>query len=239
MVYEIKVKEDAIMTHLPLVRQVVSRIDSKNSGYEFEDLVNIGIIGLMDALEKFDPSKNVPFEAYARVRINGAVIDELRRAGPVSRSRMTKLNEYYEAKNRLELELLRAPTDSELCDDMGVAREDLSSIYETLHYLSSTSLESIVFSEEGDGIELKNILEDKNVEKPEESFLNMEQNKLLEDCIDKLDEREKILLNLYYVEELSMREIGYILDISIPRVSQLHGKILSKLRESMSHYMEV
>lgn len=233
MMYESKNKEELIMSYIPLVKQVVSRIDGKNSGYEFEDLVNIGVIGLMDAIDKFDHSKKVPFEAYARIRINGAVMDELRKSGPISRNRMDKLNRYYESKNRLESSLLRPPNDRELCEDLGITEEDLAEIYETLHYLSNTSLEAIVFSNEGEGLELKDMLEDRTVDRPEESFLKLEEKDILVQAIDRLDDRYKTLLNLYYVEELSMKEIGYILDISIPRVSQLHGKALEQLREIM------
>lgn len=234
MMYENKTKEELIISYLPLVKQVVSRIDGKNSGYEFEDLVNIGVIGLMDAIDKFDHSKKVPFEAYARIRINGSVMDELRRSGPVSRNRMDKLNRYYDAKNKLENSLLRLPTDRELCDELDITEDDLSSIYETLHYLSSTSLETIVFSDQGDGTELKDMLEDRTVIKPEESYLDGEMKEVLAACINKLDDRYRTLLNLYYVEELNMKEIAYILDISIPRVSQLHGKALDQLREMMT-----
>lgn len=234
MMYENKTKEELIISYLPLVKQVVSRIDGKNSGYEFEDLVNIGVIGLMDAIDKFDHSKKVPFEAYARIRINGSVMDELRRSGPVSRNRMDKLNRYYDAKNKLENSLLRLPTDRELCEELDITEDDLSSIYETLHYLSSTSLETIVFSDQGDGTELKDMLEDRTVIKPEESYLDGEMKEVLAACINKLDDRYRTLLNLYYVEELNMKEIAYILDISIPRVSQLHGKALDQLREMMT-----
>ena len=239
MIYDKKTKEDMIISYLPLVKQVVSRIDGKNSGYEFEDLVNIGVIGLMDAIDKYDHSKKVPFEAYARIRINGSVIDELRKSGPVSRNKMEKLNRYYEAKNKLESEFLRNPTDKELCKALDIDEGDLSSIYETLHYLSSTSLETVVFSDESDGTELKDMLEDRNAVKPEDSYLDGEMKEVLASCIGKLEDRYKTLLNLYYVEELNMKEIAYILDVSIPRVSQLHGKALDKLKEMMTLNMEV
>lgn len=231
MLYEKNKKEDLIISYLPLVKQVVSRIDGKNSGYEFDDLVNIGVIGLMDALKKFDETKNVPFEAYARIRINGAVIDELRRSGPVSRNRMEKLNKYYKMKNKLENKLMRSPTEKEIQEALEITNAELSAIYETLHYLSNTSLETIIFTSEGDGTELKDMLEDRKAVKPEDVYMDEEMKRILVDSIGELNERLKIILNLYYVEELSMKEIAYIMEISIPRVSQLHGRALDELRE--------
>lgn len=228
-----KDRDEIILKYIPLVKQVVSRIDGKNSGYEFDDLVNVGIIGLMDALEKYDSSKKVPFEAYARIRINGTIIDELRKAGPVSRTKMDKLNNYYRAKNKLESELMRGVSDQEVIELMGISLNELNEIYETIHYLSGVSLESVVFNDTGSGIELKDMIEDIDAVAPEDKFLDGELKDILKDNIEKLNEREQILLNLYYVEELNMKEIAYVLDISIPRVSQIHGEVLNKLRSLM------
>lgn len=238
MSYELSNQEDLIIKYLPLVKGIVSRIDSKSHDFDFDDLVSIGVIGLMDALKKYDHKKKVPFEAYASFRIRGAVLDELRKAGPVSRDRIDKLNQYYMAKEKLENNLMRTPSETEICEELDIDERQLLKLHETVHYLSGVSLESIVFSSEGKDTELIDVLEDKGSMSPEEHLMDRERKKMLIKAIDQLEDREKTLLNLYYVEELSMKEIGYILDISIPRVSQIHGRTLLKLKNLVRPYLE-
>lgn len=236
MLYKEKDQDRLIIEYLPLVKQVVGKINSKNSQYEEDDLINIGVIGLMDALSKYDPKKKVPFEAYARLRIRGSIIDELRKAGPVSRNKIDKLNEYYRAKEELENELKRSPSEIEICKRLGIDKYELSKLHETVHYLSSVSLDSLLFAKNDEDGNLLDILEDRKFNTPEEELINKEKKKALVKAIDKLDKREKTILKLYYIESLTLKEISYILDISIPRVSQIHGKILLKLRDFMEEF---
>lgn len=238
MGYQLDNQEDLIIKYLPLVKSVVSRIESKNYNFELEDLINIGVIGLMDAIEKYDHRKKVPFEAYARFRIRGEVIDELRKAGPVSRDRIDRLNEYYETKEKLEKKLKRTVNESEITEELGINERQLSRIHETVHYISGVSLESLIFSDENEETELIDMIENRESISPEENITKQEEAGELIKAIDKLNKRERLLLNLYYVEELSMKEIAYILDISIPRVSQIHGKILLKLKDLLKPYLE-
>ena len=231
-------RDNLIIKHLPLVKNVVSRIDAGDSGYDSDDLVSIGVIGLMDAITKYDHSKNVPFEAYASIRIRGSVYDELRKSGRVSRDKIDKLNQYYSAKEELEINLSRTPEESEICDKLGIGQLQLSKLHETVNFLSRMSLESTIFSLEGNDIQLKDIIKDENTISPEDGIIENERRKVLVNAIDKLKEREQVLLNLYYVEELTFKEIAYTLDLSIPRVSQIHGKILMKLREFMKVNLE-
>lgn len=238
MGYELSNQDDLIIKYLPLVKNVVGRIESKNHNFELDDLISIGVIGLMDALKRYDHRKKVPFEAYATFRIRGAVIDELRKSGPVSRDRMDKLNQYYMVKEELGNKLMHTPSELEICEELGIDEKQLYKLHETVHYLSGVSLESTIFSGDGQYTELIDMLEDGEGISPEEYILKDERKAILIKAIDNLSERERALLNLYYVEELSMKEIGYVLDISIPRVSQIHGKILLKLRELMTPYLE-
>lgn len=230
MAYPYSEDENLIIKYLPLVKKLVSRIDP-GYGYDLDDMINIGVIGLMDAIKKYDKDRNVPFEAYASLRIRGAVFDELRRSGPVSRDKMNKLNQYYEAKEELERRNLRSPSEEEICEELGIDDKELAKIHETVHCLSNVSFDSTVFTSEGNNIYLKDVVEDDNVESPEDLFLKNEKKESLQKAIGKLSEREQIILNLYYVEELTLKEIAYTLDISTPRVSQIHGKVLIKLRE--------
>ncbi|MBC7087482.1 MAG: FliA/WhiG family RNA polymerase sigma factor [Tissierellales bacterium] len=231
-------KDELIIKYIPLVNRIVSRIEIFDNALDYEDLVSIGIIGLMDAIDKFDSSKNVPFEAYATIRIRGAIIDELRKSGKVSRDRLYKLNEYYSVKDNLERKLNREPKEQEIMKELNLESKDMYKIYETLHYLANISLESTLYTKEGEEFNLLDTIKDEKIKSPEDEYIDKEKKEKLKIAIEKLDEREQIILNLYYVEELTLKEIAYILDISIARVSQIHGKILLKLKSYINDFME-
>lgn len=231
-------KDDLIIKYIPLVNKIVSKIEINDNALDYEDLVSVGIIGLMDAVEKFDTSKNVPFEAYATIRIRGAIIDELRKSGKVSRDRIYKLNEYYTAKENLEQKLNRTPDEQEIIKELNLESKEMSKIYETLHYLANISLESVLYNKEGEEFYFLDTLKDEKNKSPEEAYIEKEKKDKLKCAIEKLEEREQLILNLYYVEELTLKEIAYVLDISIARVSQIHGKILLKLNGYLKDLME-
>ncbi|AQP54577.1 FliA/WhiG family RNA polymerase sigma factor [Vagococcus penaei] len=230
--YEMSYEEE-IIRYLPLVRRVVNRITIKNKEYEQDDLFNIGVIGLMDALKKFDASKQVPFESYARIRIKGAIIDEVRKTSKVSRSRMDQLNLYYQAKEKLESEYQKEATDQQICREMGISAKQLSVIYDTLHHLANISLEDTLFNNQGDATELKDMIQDESLVSADDKLFLAEAKESLSHAISTLKERDQLILNLYYVEELTLKEIAEVLEISVPRVSQLHGKIISQLKQLM------
>ena len=127
---------------------------------------------------------------------------------------------------------MRTPDEYEICRELGINEKDLSKIHETVHYLSNYSLEATLLSD-NDEFTLMDIIVDETLESPLDNLVKAETREILIKAIDQLKDREKTILNLYYVEELSLKEIGYILDISIPRVSQIHGKVLIKLRETI------
>ena len=226
-------ENEMVLKYIPLVTRIAGRIDSGDGEMDRDDLFSVGVIGLIDAVKKFDAGKSVPFEAYATLRIKGTIIDEMRKSGRVSRDRIVKLNRYYSAKEKLEHQLMRSPDERMICDEMGISEKELYKIHETVHYLSKVSFETTLFQKDGGEIQLADILKDDSTDSPEEDYIKNERKKLLNSAIEKLGEREKTILNLYYVEELTLKEIAYAMDISIPRVSQIHGKILLKLREHM------
>lgn len=238
MAYVYSEKDNLIIKYLPLVKKVVGKIEAKDSLMDQDDLISMGIIGLMDAIEKFDHKKNVPFEAYATLRIRGAVIDELRKTGRVSRDKIYKLNQYYLAKEKLEKENLRSPDEQEICIELGIDDKQLSKIHETVHYLSNYSLDSALFTNESDEYSLMELIEDESTILPLDKMVEDERREHLIKAIDSLQDRERTIMNLYYVEELTLKEIAYILNISIPRVSQIHGKVLLKLRALMENMLE-
>ncbi|WP_057736897.1 FliA/WhiG family RNA polymerase sigma factor [Liquorilactobacillus uvarum] len=222
--------EDEVLKYLPLVERVANRISIKSTEYEYGDLYNIGVIGLMDALRKFDATKKVPFESYATIRIKGAIIDEIRKHSKISRYKMTIVNQFYKAKQELEQKFKREVTDREICKEMNIDAGQLGNIYDSIHYLASISLEDTLFSHADEGISLQDMIQDKLAQNGEETLLKEERKKALISSIKKLSEREQLVLSLYYEEEATLKEIAAVLDISIARVSQIHGKIIIKLK---------
>ncbi|HCM88649.1 MULTISPECIES: FliA/WhiG family RNA polymerase sigma factor [Vagococcus] len=223
--------EAEIVKHLPFVRRVVNRIDIKSAEYDKDDLFNIGVIGLMDALKKFDVNKKVSFESYAYIRIRGAVIDEIRKTSRVSRSRMGHLDSFYKAKEKIEREKMTTATDKEICEELNINTKQLSKIHETIHYLANISLDDTIFTIQGETLELKDMIEDTDSIPIDKMMIDDEKKQALRKAVALLKEREQIILNLYYTEELTLKEIAEILEISVPRVSQLHGKTLIKLKK--------
>lgn len=234
--YEVN-REEEIIKYLPLVDRVVNRIGIKSQEYERGDLFNIGVIGLMDALHKFDVTKKVPFESYAVIRIRGAIIDEVRKNAKLSRYKMAHVNAYYQAKQKLEQEIKREVTETEICAEMGISMGQLADIFDSIHYLASISLEDTLFNHQDEGIELKDTIQDISAKSAEETLLEEEHTAALNKALKKLTEREQLLLSLYYKEELTLREIAEVLEISIARVSQIHGKTISNLKQLIQEEM--
>lgn len=225
--------ENQIMQYLPLVEKIVDKMSiNTRQGLEREDYINLGIIGLMEAIDKYNPSLNTSFEHYAKWRIKGAIYDELRKNGSISRSRMDKLNEMYKIRSLLQQELMREPSDKEISSYMDIELKELQRIYETAYYLSYTFLEETLFLKD-DEYTLKELIEDKTAIDPSGMMVEEELKNQLIDAIDMLTEKEQIILDLYYNKELPLKEIAAVLDVSISRVSQIHGKIIIKLRNLM------
>lgn len=223
-----------IESYLPLVHRVVKQLNLKESSLiDYDDLFSIGIMGLLDAVEKYNQNKNASFETYARLRIRGAILDELRRVGILSRDKMAMVKTYYRKREELEQLLLRQPSDEEICEYMQIERDELLKIYLNIHYLSVASLDETIYESEGQAISLLHLLSDSadnglNIMEKQE----LEQN--LAHAISLLSERERYILNFYYVEELSVASMSEILNISISRVSQLHGKAIANLRKYLT-----
>ncbi len=230
-----QVEENQLLDYLPLVEDVVDKIKiNTRQGMDRDDYISLGVIGLIDAFNKFDQSKNVPFKHYAKWRIKGAIYDELRKNGTVSRSKIDKLNKVYKAKQLLQQQLQKEPSDEEVCVFLGITMEELSDSYVVAHFLSTTFLDETLFSSDQEEFVLLDFIENDKSPNPVLEVENEEKSNALVKAIDLLSEREKIILNLYYYEELHLKEIAEVLDVSISRVSQIHGKLLMKLRSNLS-----
>lgn len=233
-------KEQIIKEYIPLVKYIASRVMfTKNKYMEYEDLVSYGMIGLIDALNKFDSTKGMKFSSYASIRIKGAMIDELRKNRPISKGAMDKLNNYNKAIEALQNKLLREPSVKEIADYLKITISEVAEIENYISYISMVSLESVIFSDDED-VNLMGIVEDKNSPSPDAYLQEQEQLDTLAKAIELLKEKDRIVLNLYYYEGLTLKEIGAVLSVSESRVCQLHSRAIVNLRECMKklHYMD-
>ncbi|WP_294393172.1 FliA/WhiG family RNA polymerase sigma factor [uncultured Clostridium sp.] len=240
VVREVDGKEQIIQEYIPLVKYIASRVMfGKNKYMEYEDLVSYGMIGLIDAINKFDNSKGMKFSSYASIRIKGAMIDELRKSRPISKGAMDKLNRYNKAIEELQSELLREPTNNEISKYLGISLSEVAEIENYINYISMVSLENVIFSDDED-INLMGVIEDKNSPSPDSYLEDKERIEILTEAIELLKEKDRMILNLYYYEGLTLKEIGKVLEVSESRVCQLHSRAIRNLRECMKklHYVD-
>ncbi|KRQ87039.1 RNA polymerase sigma-D factor [Caloramator mitchellensis] len=227
-------REEMIIKYLPFVKYIASRlVTGKPPGVDFEDLVSFGILGLIDAIEKFDPSKGLKFETYATLRIKGAIIDELRKISWIPKSAFSKLSSLNNARNELEAKLNREPTDKEISEYLNISEEDLKNIETFVNYVSLVSLEEIFFKSDDEDLQVKDMIEDTNSPQPDAMIEDEEKLDMLKRAISMLPDKDKTILNLYYYEKLTLKQIGKVLEISESRVSQLHSRALVRLRENL------
>lgn len=226
-------REKFIEGYIPLVKYIASRVIIGKSKYvEYEDLVGYGMLGLMDAFKKFDESKGMKFSTYASIRIRGAMIDEIRKNSPVSKTIMDKLNKFNNAIEELQRNLLREPTTEEVCNKLNIKPEEVSEIERYINYISVVSLDEVIFSEDDD-IKIMGIIEDQNSPSPERQLEDKEEVEILHEAIELLNEKDKTVLSLYYYEGLTLKQIGAVLEVSESRVCQLHSRAIRNLRSNM------
>ena len=226
-------KEKIVEKYIPLVKYLASRIMLGKTKYiEYEDLVSYGIVGLLDAINRYDSSKGMKFSSYATLRIKGAMIDEIRKNRPISKGAMDKLAKYNEAIERLQNVFMREPSIKEIAIDLNVTEAEVSQVENYINYMSIISLESVIYSDDDD-VTIMETLEDKNAISPEIALENKEKLEVLSEAIENLKEKDKLILKLYYYEKFTLKEIGQVLEVSESRVCQLHSRAIRNLREIM------
>ena len=230
------VRERIIVDCMPLVKYVVGKVaSSAPPSCDREELIQSGIFGLIDAIERYDPEKGVKFETYAILRIRGAVIDELRSRDWVPRSKRKMAREVAAVACELESRDGKVPTVDDLASAMGVSREEME---ETLHETSFVSFVSIDqgqgdgHSAEGKDIKMRDLLADTDAGDPSAQLELAEKVRSLSRAITELPEQERIVVTLYYYEDMRLKDIGELYGVSESRISQVHGRalILLKLR---------
>lgn len=225
-------RQQKILKHLPLVHQCVSKLNYNRPGFDRDDLFQVGVLGLMNAVDRFQPSLGVPFEYYAGIRIRGSITDALRKAGHLSKEKVSALMSFYQKKSDLEQQMLRTVSDQELSEHLGLSEKSMSDLYQTMMILPAVSLDEILF-EDGQSPSLKERLLDPDVVSPEDALIQQSLNDALNQALTLLGEREQLLLQLYYLESLSFKEIAAVLEVSVPRVSQIHARALMALRAQL------
>ena len=226
------VRDKLLQEYLPLVKNVASRMAiGFPKSVEFNDLLNTGVIGLIEAFNNYDPARGVKFETYAVPRIRGAILDELRALDWVPRSTRAKSREIERAMTKLENELGRSPSDNELAKQMNISHKDLMS---ALGDVSSTTLLSLdeLICREDDNRQVPRIetVQNKAVNNVLNDLERSELRAFLINSISTLSEQERLVVALYYYEELTLKEIGEVMLISESRVSQIHTKSVLRLR---------
>lgn len=226
-------REEIVKKYIPLVKYIASRvIIGKGKYIEYEDLVSYGMVGLMDALNKFDPNKGMKFSTYASIRIKGSMIDELRKNSPISKGAMDKLTRYNQAIETLQKRLLREPTNFEISAELGVTIADIGEVENYINYISVVSLENLIFSDDDD-MPLIGTIKDEQSPSPEKALEEKEEIEYLVKALDLLNEKDKTVLSLYYYEGFTLKEIGHVLGVSESRVCQLHTRSIIHLRAAM------
>ncbi len=228
-------RERLILNYSPLVKYVAGRVSATlPQTVETADLISYGLFGLIDAIEKYDPERGIKFETYAIARIKGAIIDELRSMDWVPRSVRSRARQLEAAYVALEMRLRRAPTDAEVAEEMGVTVDELRDILSKLSYASVVSFEELWSGgereERSDGAAA---IPDHDAEDPVAMFETEEVKHILADAIEKLPERERVVITLYYYEGLTLKEIGKVLGVTESRVSQLHTKAVLRMRAKL------
>jgi RNA polymerase sigma factor for flagellar operon FliA len=230
-------RDRLILTYAPLVKYVAGRLGSGLPAHvEEEDLVSYGLLGLMGAIERYDPERDVKFETYAIARIRGAIIDELRALDWVPRSVRARAREIERAIAILEARLRRPPTDEEIAAQVGIAPDELEESLADISRSSIAALDELwtVSGSGGDQVALIDTIEDIDAPSPESALAETELKEALGEAISRLPEREKLVVTLYYYEELTLREIGEVLGVTESRVSQLHTKAVLRLKSRLS-----
>ncbi len=232
-----EIREQIILEYAPLVKIVAGRL-SMYLGYnvEYDDLVGYGIFGLIDAIDKFNSQKDVKFETYASLRIRGSILDQIRKMDWIPRTVRQKQKKLDEAIKRVEMRTGKNASDEEIALEIGISGDELLIWQSQLKITNVVSLNEFV--EQGSE-PVMDAGGNSHFIQPEEKIQENELKEVLKDTLETLTEKERRVIELYYYEELTLKEISRILGVSESRISQLHTKALQKMRKKMGSYMDI
>jgi RNA polymerase sigma factor for flagellar operon FliA len=228
-----KLREELILKYAPLVKNIAERMAMRlPPNICKEELMAPGIMGLFDAIEKFDSSRQIKFQTYATLRIKGAILDELRKMDLISRSIRKNIHRIEIAMRSLELKLGREPEDFEIAGEMGV---DIDSYYKMTMQAQGAgflSLDEIM----PDGTTPKLCRQVSDTPSPFDKLKIKESKKIISEALSKLSKKEQLVMSLYYYEELTLKEIAEVLNLTESRICQIHSQIIIKLRTKLKSY---
>jgi RNA polymerase sigma factor for flagellar operon FliA len=221
-----KIKQILIENYISLVKIVAGRMyNYYGSKIEYDDLVSFGVMGLIDSIDKFDIEKNIKFETYAQIRVKGAMIDNIRKLDWIPRSLRKKSKDVQNAIYKLENQFGRSPTNEETAKYLEMPLEELEILLSDIATFNVSSLEEMLINRGDYSFDIK---QDSNT--PEEIYESKEIKRLLAIAIDSLLENEKMVISLYYYDELTYKEIGHVMELSESRISQIHSKAILKMK---------
>ena len=230
-------RDELIVSHLPLVKFLVGKIAAQLPPHlDREDLMSAAVIGLITAAERFDPMRGVQFKTFVEQRIRGTIMDELRSQDWLTRSLREKFKRLEREFAVLEQRLGRNPTSEEVASAMEMDLNDYFRLLEEVHFLSVVSLDDSWEDEEGSPFGLLDVLEDERVVNPQNQLMARQMVDGLAEATEGLPEKERIVVTLYYYEELNLKEIGAILSLTESRICQLHSQAIMRLRAKMKSY---
>ncbi len=231
-----EIRSYLVEKYSPLVKHVAGRIAiGMPQNVEFDDLVSYGVFGLLDAIEKFDPSREIKFKTYAMTRIRGSIFDELRSVDWIPRSIRQKAKQLEGIIAMLENKEGKKVEDEEIAKELGVSMEEYNSLLSKLSGTSLVSLNDIWFlGDENDEVSFMETLESPMNMNPDQIIEKEEIKNVIVEAIKSLPEKEKKVIVLYYYEDLTLKEIGEVLEVTESRISQLHTKAVSRLRSKLS-----
>lgn len=233
-----KLRDQLIMDYAPLIRFVAQRIAARlPSNIDLDDLISAGVIGLMDAIEKYDPSRDNKFKTYAEFRIRGAILDELRSQDWVPRSVRDKAKRIEKTYAELEQKFGRAVSDEELSKALGIGLQEYHEMVSKVKAVTLLSIDELSGPNQNDRKSLLECLENTNSKNPFTQLKSKSVRDLLIKNIDDLPEKQKLVLSLYYYEDLNLKEIGKILEVTESRVSQLHTQAVERLRSRLKNVL--
>ncbi|MCH8303505.1 MAG: FliA/WhiG family RNA polymerase sigma factor [Candidatus Marinimicrobia bacterium] len=229
-----KIREKLLFQYLPLVKQIAGGIIGKlPASVSIDELIDAGVIGLLESIDRYDIQASVKFETYAFTRVRGAMMDELRKMDWAPRSLREKTKRLDEAHRVLASKFGRQPSNEEIADHLKISLDKFHQISKEVGAVNPISLDKEIFSGTGESTNLYDIVEEKDVITPLKSLEDKELKSLMVKEIEKLPRNEKLVIALYYYEELTLREIGDILNLSESRISQIHSKVVKKLKTAL------
>lgn len=233
---DIGLRNEILMSYLPIVTYSLKKAQTfiRNRA-DAEDMASQGVLELINCIDRYDVERGVQFDSYASIRVRGAIIDYIRKKDWVSRDIRKKIKQVNQASDELQSRLGRFPEEAELAEHMGITGAELAKIRADEVNYNVVSFEETLYTT---GMTLMDVTADQDAQSPEHNLLEQDFKMQIAKYIDELDEKERTVISLYYYEELKLKEIAFVLNLTVSRVSQIHSKALTKLRSRIAEYMK-